>query len=80
MYFIPDPTNLVVHQDRLVHDLLELSVLQIASDHHLQHLKEFPVGNESIIVQIINPDIVQNSFLRSGGSFIYHLFVISNPL
>ena len=47
---------LVELQDRLVDDLLELSVLQIISDHHLQHLEEFSVGNETVIVQVINPE------------------------
>ena len=55
--------HLVVKDDRLVHDLLELSVLQIVSDHHLQHLEEFTVGNKTIIVHVVNPDI--KSFTRS---------------
>ena len=70
---VPLSTNLVVHQDRLVHDLLELGVLQIASHHHLQHLEEFPVGDEAVIVQVINPDIIQVLFK------IYFLFAVLDP-
>ena len=33
-------THLVVKDDRLVHDLLELSVLQVRSNHHLEDLRK----------------------------------------
>jgi len=47
---------LVVEQDGLVHDLLQLRVLQVVSHHHLQHLVKLTIGHETIIVNIVDPE------------------------
>ncbi|GMT09973.1 hypothetical protein PFISCL1PPCAC_1270, partial [Pristionchus fissidentatus] len=46
----------VVEEDRLIDNLLQLSVLQIRTNHHLEHLKRFSVGYESVPVHIVDAE------------------------
>ena len=61
---------LVVQDDSLVHNLLELGVLQIVPNHHLENLKQFSVGNKTVIVHVVNPTD-QNIFCCSLKYLIY---------
>ena len=47
--------------DGLVYNLLELRVLQVVADHHLQHLEELAVGHEPVVVHVVDPEAVQSS-------------------
>ena len=40
--------------NRLVHDLLQLLVLQITPHHHLQHNKQLAVADEAITVDVVD--------------------------
>ena len=40
--------------DSAVHKLLELDIVQVASNHHLEYCEEFTVGDVTIIVNIID--------------------------
>lgn len=40
----------------LVHDLLELCILQVVAYHHLQHLEEFAVGDVAVLIHVIDPE------------------------
>ena len=46
---------LVGEEDGLVDDLLELRVLQVGSHHHLEDLEQLAVGDESIVVDVVDP-------------------------
>ena len=54
-------TNFIVENNGLVHDLLELRVLQVVADHHLQHLEQLAVGHVPVVVHVIDPEAVQSS-------------------
>src|SRR3990167_3955581 len=41
-------------QDGLVYDLLELNLIEIITNHHLQHLKQLAVGNKPVPIHVIN--------------------------
>lgn len=45
---------LVSKENRLVDNLLQLCVLQVVAHHHLQHLEELAVGDEAIIVHVVD--------------------------
>jgi len=47
---------LVVEEDGLVHNLLELGVLQVVAHHHLQNLEQLAVGDVSIIVNVVDSE------------------------
>ena len=47
--------HLVIHQNGLVHYLLQLGVLQVVPHHHLQHLEELSIGYEPVIVHVVDP-------------------------
>jgi len=44
---------LVGEKDCLVHNLLELRVLQIVAHHHFQHLEQLPIGYVAVVVYVI---------------------------
>lgn len=45
---------LVRFHDGLVHNLLQLHILQIVANHHLQHDKQLAVGDKPIPVDIVH--------------------------
>ena len=47
---------LVGVDDGLVHDLLQLRVLQVVAHHHLQHLEQLPVGDVAVLVHVVDPE------------------------
>lgn len=42
--------------DRLVNYLLKLSVLQVVSHHHFQHLKQLAIRDESVVIHIVDSE------------------------
>jgi hypothetical protein len=55
--------------DRSVHELLELHVCQVVSDHHLQDFEKFTIRNESVIVHVVDSEdesklVLASSLLR----------------
>lgn len=52
----PAVSVLVCVYDGLVHDLLQLCVLQVVPHHHLQHLKELTVGDVAVLVHVVDPE------------------------
>jgi hypothetical protein len=55
--------------DRSVHELLELHVCQVVPNHHLQDLEQLPIGNEAVIVHVIDSEnepklVLASSLLR----------------
>lgn len=51
----PAVSVLVCIDNGLVHDLLELRVLQVVAYHHLQNLEELAIGDVAILVHVIDP-------------------------
>lgn len=47
---------LIQDQDALVHQLLQLPVLEVVSHHHLKHLEELPIGDEAIIIHVVDSE------------------------
>jgi len=47
---------LVREQHRLVHDLLQLRVLEVVAHHHLQHLEQLPVGDEAVVIHVVDAE------------------------
>ena len=45
---------LVRLHDRLVHDLLQLLVLEVAADHHLEHDEELAVADVAVAVDVVD--------------------------
>lgn len=45
---------LVGEDDRFVYNLLELSVFKVVSDHHFQHLEQFSVRYEAVVIHVID--------------------------
>ena len=37
-----------------VDQLLQLHIIQVVTDHHLEHLDEFTVGDEAVIVDVVD--------------------------
>lgn len=52
----PAVSILVCIDNGLVHDLLELRVLQVVPYHHLQHLEQLTIGDVAILVHVIDPE------------------------
>jgi hypothetical protein len=38
----------------LIHDLLQLNIIQIVTDHHFQDLEELTIGDESVTVHVVH--------------------------
>ena len=55
---------LVGVDDGLVHDLLQLRVLQVVAHHHLQHLEQLPVGDVAVLIHVIDPE---RNWGQTGG-------------
>ena len=49
-----------------VDKLLELSIVKVVSNHHLKDLKELTVGDEAIVVDIVDLEGKTQLFLRAG--------------
>ena len=49
-------TDLVVHYDRLVDNLLELGVLQVRAHHHLEDLKQLTIADVAVVVNVVNSE------------------------
>lgn len=47
---------LVGLHDGLVHDLLQLDILQVVAHHHLEHDEQLPVGNVAVAINVIDPE------------------------
>ena len=45
---------LVSLNDCPVHELLQLHIVQVSSNHHLKHSEEFAIRNESIVVNVVD--------------------------
>lgn len=43
----------VSKQNRLVHDLLQLCILQVIPHHHLQNLEKFSVGDVAVVIYVV---------------------------
>ena len=54
--------------DGTVNKLLQLSVVQVVSHHHLEHLEEFAIRDEAIIVDVIDLESETQLFLLTGTS------------
>lgn len=52
----PAVSVLVCVDNGLVHNLLELRVLQVVAYHHLQHLEELAVGDVAVFVHVVDPE------------------------
>lgn len=52
----PAVSVLVCIDNGLVHDLLELRVLQVVAYHHLQHLEKLAVGDVTVLVHVVDPE------------------------
>ena len=44
----------VGEDDRLVDDLLQLRVLQVVADHHLEHTEQLAVGDVPVLVHVVD--------------------------
>ena len=55
---------LIGKEDCLVDDLLQLSVFQIGTHHHFQHLEELTVADVPIIVNIVDSEIIKEIGLK----------------
>ena len=54
--------------DGTVDELLQLGVVQVVSHHHLEHLEEFAIRDEAIIVDVIDLESETQLFLLTGTS------------
>ena len=54
--------------NRPVHELLQLHIVKVASDHHLEHLKELAVWDETIVVDVIDLESKSELVLLTGTS------------
>lgn len=52
----PAVSILVGVDDGLVHNLLQLRVLQVVADHHLQDLEQLPIGDVAILVHVVDTE------------------------
>ena len=43
-------------EDGLVHNLLELRVLQVATHHHFKHLEQLPVADVPVIIYVVDSE------------------------
>lgn len=63
----PAVSVLVCVYNGLVHDLLELRVLQVVAYHHLQHLEELAVGDVAVLVHVVDPESDCSAACGTGG-------------
>ena len=47
-------------KDVLINDLLQLSVFQVGTNHHFQHLEELTIADVPAVVNVINSGKIQN--------------------
>lgn len=52
----PAISILVCIDNRFVHDLLELRVLQVVAYHHLQHLEKLAIGDIAVFIHVVDPE------------------------
>ena len=52
--------------DGTIDELLKLGVVQVVSHHHLEHLEEFAIRDEAIIVDVIDLESETQLFLLTG--------------
>ena len=52
--------------DGTIDELLQLGVVQVVTNHHLEYLEEFAVRDEAIIVDVINLESETQLFLLTG--------------
>ena len=52
--------------DGTIDELLQLGVVQVVTNHHLEHLEEFAVRDEAIIVDVIDLESETQLFLLTG--------------
>ena len=52
---------LIGKEDCLVDDLLQLSVFQIGTHHHFQHLEELTVADVPVVINIVDSEIIKMS-------------------
>lgn len=50
---LPIPILIRLH-DRLVHNLLQLHILQVTPHHHLEHDEQFPVGDVTVPIDVVD--------------------------
>ena len=58
---------LVSLNDCSVHKLLQLHVVQVAANHHLEHLEKFAIGDEAIVVNVVDLESEAQLLLGGGG-------------
>jgi hypothetical protein len=46
--------------------LLKLNIVQILADHHLEHLEELTIGNEAIVVNVVDLESESEFLVLSG--------------
>ena len=54
----------VGEEDCLIDDLLQLSVFQVRTNHHFQHLEELTVADVPIIVNIVDSETIKKIGLK----------------
>ena len=61
--------------DGAIDELLQLGVVQVVSDHHLEHLEKFAIRDEAIIVDVVDLESETQLFLltSSGGERVQAL-------
>ena len=59
---------LIGKEDCLVDDLLQLSVFQIGTHHHFQHLEELTVADVPVVINIVDSE----KRIRFEDSFVYY--------
>lgn len=49
------PVSILIRlHDRLVHDLLQLPVLEVVADHHLEDKEELPIRDKTVSVHVVH--------------------------
>ena len=66
---------LVGEEDGLVHDLLELGVLQVGPNHHLKHLEQLTVTDVTVIVHIVDSANKQEETLGRVNSNLFAFYI-----
>jgi hypothetical protein len=56
----------VSFNDCSVDQLLKLNIVQILADHHLEHLEELTIGNEAIVVNVVDLESESEFLVLSG--------------
>ena len=61
--------------DGTIDELLQLSIVQVVTNHHLEYLEEFAIRDEAIIVDVIDLESETQLFLltRTGGQRVQTL-------